>query len=100
MGWDSGEGARAVLGGDRQLRDDGIMLRRCNDVGLDEELEVLWVHQGRSAESGMRRYTFLMSPSDLFTMAFLKLSVMLKMNTVLYCQRIGSWGTGSEGTYL
>ena len=39
--WHRGEGARAVLGGDGELRGYGIVLGGAEHVGFDEELEVL-----------------------------------------------------------
>lgn len=41
--WHGGEGAVAVLGGDGKLGGDGVMLGGCDDVGFDEELEVLYM---------------------------------------------------------
>ena len=46
LDWHRWEGARAVLGADGQLRGDGIVLRRGDDVGFDEELEVLGLLSG------------------------------------------------------
>ena len=53
------------------------MLRRGEDVGLDEEFEVLLISLGSCDIQELGMLTFLMSRGDRLIIAFLKLSAMM-----------------------